>query len=109
MQALSSAFTPFMNTLFGLPGEATTALVIGFLRKDLAVGTLIPLQLTAFQLVIAVTMLTIYFPCVATFAVLLRELGLKDLFKSTLIMIATAGSMGFLLRLILLGIPKHLI
>jgi ferrous iron transport protein B len=94
-----------MNTLFGLPGEATTALVVGFLRKDLAVGTLIPLQLSAFQLVIAVTMLTIYFPCVATFAVLLRELGVKDLIKSTMIMIATAGSVGFILRLILLGLP----
>lgn len=105
LQAISTVLSPFMNTLFGLPGEATTALIVGFLRKDLAVGTLIPLQLTAFQLVIAVTMLTIYFPCVATFAVLLRELGLKDLFKSTMIMIATAGSVGILLRILLLGLP----
>lgn len=105
MQVISQTLTPFMNTLFGLPGEATTALVVGFLRKDLAVGTLIPLQLSAFQLVIAVTMLTIYFPCVATFAVLLRELGVKDLIKSTIIMIATAGSVGFILRLVLLGLP----
>jgi ferrous iron transport protein B len=105
MQFISSLFSPFMNTLFGLPGEATTSLVIGFLRKDLAVGTLIPLQLSAFQLVIAVTMLTIYFPCVATFAVLLRELGLKDLIKSTMIMIATAIGVGILLRVILLGLP----
>lgn len=105
LQAISSVLTPFMNTLFGLPGEATTSLVIGFLRKDLAVGTLIPLQLTAFQLVIAVTMLTVYFPCVATFAVLFRELGLKDLLKSTMIMIATAGGIGLVLRLLLLGLP----
>lgn len=105
LQAISTFLSPFMNTLFGLPGEATTALIVGFLRKDLAVGTLIPLQLTAFQLVIAVTMLTIYFPCVATFAVLFRELGLKDLFKSTMIMIATAGSVGVLLRILLLGLP----
>ncbi len=105
MQVISSALSPFMNTLFGLPGEATASLVIGFLRKDLAIGTLIPLQLTAFQLIIAVTMLTIYFPCVATFAVLFRELGLKDLFKSTLIMIATAGTVGIILRLMLLGLP----
>ncbi|HMA82928.1 MAG TPA: ferrous iron transporter B [Candidatus Thermoplasmatota archaeon] len=105
MQVISQVLTPFMNTLFGLPGEATTSLLVGFLRKDLAVGTLIPLQLSAFQLVIAVTMLTIYFPCVATFAVLLRELGLKDLFKSTILMVATAGSVGFILRLILLGFP----
>jgi ferrous iron transport protein B len=109
MQVISSALSPFMNTLFGLPGEATTSLVIGFLRKDLAIGTLIPLQLSVFQLIIAVTMLTIYFPCVATFAVLFRELGLKDLFKSTIIMIATAGIVGIILRLILLGLPKSLL
>ena len=105
MQLISQSLTPFMNTFFGLPGEATTSLVIGFLRKDLAVGTLIPLQLSAFQLVIAVTMLTIYFPCMATFAVLLRELGIKDLIKSTMLMIATAGSVGIILRLVLLGFP----
>ncbi len=106
MQAISDVLSPFMNTLFGLPGEATTSLVVGFLRKDLAVGTLIPLQLSAFQLVIAVTMLTIYFPCVATFAVLFRELGLKDLIKSTFLMVTTAAAVGFILRLVLLGPPS---
>jgi preprotein translocase subunit Sss1 len=37
--------------------------------------------------------------------VLLKELGVKDLIKSSLIMIATAGIVGFILRLILLGPP----
>jgi ferrous iron transport protein B len=50
-------------------------------------------------------MLTIYFPCVATFSVLLKELGIKDLIKSSIIMITTAGIVGFALRLILLGPP----
>jgi ferrous iron transport protein B len=105
LQALSTLLSPVMNTLFGLPGAASTALVAGFLRKDIAVGMLIPLGMSPYQLVIAVTMLTIYFPCVATFSVLLKELGVKDLIKSSLIMIATAGIVGFILRLILLGPP----
>ena len=105
LQWIGNLFMPLMNTLFGLPGEASTALILGFLRKDLAVGMLLPLNMNPLQLVIAVTMLTIYFPCVATFAVLLKELGFKDMIKSTLIMITTAILIGFILRIIFFGIP----
>jgi len=54
--------------------------------------------------VIAATVLTIYFPCVATFAVLVRELGIRDMAKSVLIMIAVALIVGGIMRLILLGL-----
>ena len=92
-----------MTILFGLPGEASISLITGFLRKDLAVGMLLSFNMNPMQLVIAVTMLTIYFPCVATFSVLIKELGIKDMFKSALIMIIIAISVGFLLKSILLG------
>jgi ferrous iron transport protein B len=64
---------------------------------------LISLNMAPLQLVIAVTMLTIYFPCVATFAVLIKELGIKDMLKSAAIMVGVAIIVGFLLRIILLG------
>lgn len=85
---------PFLNRLFGLPDKAISALLMGFLRKDLAMGMLAPLGLTAKQLVIASTVLTIYFPCIATFAVLLRELGIIDMLKSTMIMLITTLTVG---------------
>ena len=47
-------------------------------NKDVAVGMLLPLGLTLKQLIIASVVLTMYFPCVATFAVLIKELGVKD-------------------------------
>ena len=62
------------------------------------------MDMTPFQLVISVTMLTIYFPCVATFAVLIKELGFKDMIKSAALMLAVAAIVGFLLKLILLGV-----
>jgi len=105
LQLIGVVLSPVMEILFGLPGAASTSLVIGFLRKDLAVGMLIPLGMTPLQLVIAVTMLTIYFPCVATFSVLLRELGIKDMLRSTLIMISVAVTVGFLLRILFFGLP----
>ncbi|NMC10270.1 MAG: ferrous iron transporter B [Methanothrix sp.] len=83
-------FAPFMEGWLNIPGEAVAALLVGFLRKDLAVGMLLPLGLTAQQMVVATLVLSLYFPCVATFALLIRELGMKDTAKSTAIMLATA-------------------
>jgi ferrous iron transport protein B len=104
---LATAFKPIMVGLFGLPGETSVVLLTGFLRKDLAVGTLLSFPVgtfSAMQLVIVATMLTIFFPCAATFAVLLKELGIKDMIKAGIIMIGTATIVGFLLRIILLGV-----
>jgi ferrous iron transport protein B len=42
-----------------------------------------------------------FFPCVATFVVLFKELGLLDTVKSISIMILTALAVGGLLNLIL--------
>jgi len=94
-------FAPVLTGLWGLPKEAISALIVGFLRKDVAVGMLGPLNLTTKQLVIGSTILAIYFPCIATFVVLTRELGIKDMLKSALIMIIVAVSVGAILNLIL--------
>lgn len=92
---------PVTSRLLGLPGEATGAMLIGFLRKDVAVGMLIPLGLTTKQLIIATVVLAMYFPCAATFAVLVKELGLADMLKSAAIMIISSLAVGGLLNLIL--------
>ncbi len=101
---LGNAMEPVMEGVFGLPGGSSIALVTGFLRKDLAVGMLLPLNMSPLQLVIAVTMLTVYFPCVASFAVLVKELGIKDMIKSATIMIVTAILVGVIMRIVLLGV-----
>lgn len=100
---LARPLAPFMQGWFGLPGAAVPALLAGFLRKDLAVGMLVPLALTPAQLTIAVTVLTLYFPCVATFAVLLKELGVKDMLKAVAVMILTSLLVGGILRMVLIG------
>jgi ferrous iron transport protein B len=100
-EAVSRVFAPAMTWLLGLPGESISALVIGFLRKDVALALLAPLSLAAGQFVVASVVLAMFFPCVATFAVLLRELGLKDTAKSTGIMLVTALSTGALLNAVL--------
>lgn len=93
--------TPVVTGILGLPNEAVGALIIGFLRKDVAVGMLSPLDLTLKQLVVASVVLTMYFPCVATFAVMIKELGIIDMIKSAVIMIVSTLLVGGILNLLL--------
>ncbi|MFH1201502.1 MAG: ferrous iron transporter B [Candidatus Omnitrophota bacterium] len=99
---ITGIFAPVIQGLFSLPKGAIVALAIGFLRKDVAVGLLVPLGLTARQLFIAVTLLAVSFPCIATFAVLWKELGFKALVKATLIMIVVSIIVGTTLNFIIL-------
>ena len=99
---VTGIFAPVIHGLFGLPKDAIVALAIGFLRKDVAVGMLAPLGLSAKQLFIAVTLLAMSFPCIAAFIVLWKELGVKDLIKSTLIMIAISVIVGTMLNFVIL-------
>jgi ferrous iron transport protein B len=94
MKFISFLAAPITTRVWGLPREVIPAMIIGFLRKDVAVGMLEPLHLSVKQLVTASTVLAVYFPCVATFFVLLKELGLKDMAKVTLIMVAVAITIG---------------
>jgi ferrous iron transport protein B len=100
-EAIASFTAPVVTNLLGLPEEAVTAIVVGFLRKDVALGMLAPLALSAKQLVVGSVVLAMFFPCIATFVVLLRELGVVDMLKSTGIMIAAALITGGILNLIL--------
>ncbi len=93
--------SPLVKGILGLPEKAVGALIIGFLRKDVAVGMLAPLGMSLKQLVIASVVLAMYFPCIATFTVMTKELGVKDMLKSTLIMIISSFTVGGLLNLIL--------
>jgi len=99
--AIADITAPVLTGLWGLPKETITALVVGFLRKDVAMGMLAPLALTAKQLVISSTVLAMFFPCVATFVILARELGARDVLKAVGIMIAAALIMGSLQNLVL--------
>ena len=92
---------PAVTGVLGLPRDAVGALLIGFLRKDVAVGMLIPLGLSLKQLIIASVVLSMYFPCIATFSTLLKELGVVDMLKSAGIMVASSLAVGGILNLVL--------
>lgn len=100
---IGQLFAPLMEGWLAVPKEAVAALLVGFFRKDLAVGMLLPLGLNAQQMVVATTVLSLYFPCVATFAVLIKELGMRDTLKSTAFMVAVSLLVGGAMRWALIG------
>jgi ferrous iron transport protein B len=108
LNSITGPLAPFTTGLLGLPALAIIPLIYGFIRKEGALVLLVsiagtsnllafmsPLQIFVFALVVA-----IYVPCIATVAVLARELGWKD---------AIAISAGtFLLAVLVGGLFFHL-
>jgi ferrous iron transport protein B len=88
--------------ILGLPADTTSLLILGFLRKDVAIALLEPFNLSAQMLVVACVFMTMYLPCIATFFVMLRESGWKDTLRVVALTLTLALVTGFILRLILL-------
>ena len=101
LTALIDWTAPIITGLLGLPKEAVIGLGIGFLRKDVALGMLAPLGLSAKQTVVGSVVLAMFFPCIATFVVLFKELGVPDTLKSIALMILSALLAGGMLNIVL--------
>jgi len=87
-----------ITRLWGMPPESVVPLLVGILRKDVALGMLAPLELNTKQLIIGSVLLAMFFHCIATFAVLFRELGLKDGLKSVGVMLLSVFLAGAVLN-----------
>ena len=63
----------------GLPQEAAVAFLFGFFRRDYGAAGLYDMRsiLSPAQLVVAITTMTLFIPCVAQLAVTIKERGLK--------------------------------
>ena len=100
-EALARFAAPLVSRLWGLPRESIVPLLVGILRKDLALGLFVPLHLSTKQLVIGSVLLAMFFPCLATCVVLFRELGLWGGLKSLGVMLLAVIVTGAALNLIL--------
>jgi len=102
MDKITVFFGPTLTKVFGLPQEAVIALVVGFLRKDFAVGMLAPIDMTPMQLAVSATLLTTYAPCLATLTILYRELGLWDFIKYLFLMFVVTAFTGLAMKAVFL-------
>ncbi len=83
--AFTNFIAPFSTMVLGLPAYATTALMFGILRKEMALGALVVLAgtpalntvMTQVQLYTWAIISVLFVPCISTIAVLYRQMGLK--------------------------------
>jgi len=105
IQFIGDLLAPIFVNWFGVPAETAGPLVAAFLRKDLAVAQLSVIEMTEYQMITAVVLVSIYFPCVATFAMMLKE-GWKELIGALAALVVVVFTYGGLIHLIgiLLGV-----
>jgi ferrous iron transport protein B len=105
LEWLVEMFDPVMR-LLGLPGEASTAFILGFFRRDFGAAGLYDLQteglLDPVQLTVAAVTLTLFVPCVAQFLVMQRERGWRTALLIFFIVTGLAFSVGWSLNQFLL-------
>jgi len=80
---LERGLAPLIQGWLSLPVETTKVFILGFLRRDygaaglFALATANPPRLSVNQTVVALTVITLFVPCVANFLVIIKEQGIK--------------------------------
>jgi ferrous iron transport protein B len=69
---------PVTTIWLKLPKEASTAFVMGVVRRDFGAAGLFSLSLTSMQITVALITITLFVPCIASFMVMLNERGWKE-------------------------------
>lgn len=95
--------------LIGLPPAAAQAFLLGFFRRDYGAAGLYDLaaagQLTDLQLVVAAVALTLFVPCIAQFAVMVKERGLiTTVMMVAVIILITFAAAAFMYQLLRLSL-----
>jgi ferrous iron transport protein B len=99
---------PLVTGLLGLPPKAAEVFVMGFLRRDYGAAGLFLMArngaLTHVQAVVALTVMTLFVPCVANFLMIVKERGLKIglviLSVVTVIAVGTGAVLNTILRVL---------
>jgi ferrous iron transport protein B len=78
---IAKAARPLVTGLLGLPAGSAEVFVMGFLRRDYGAAGMFQMArsgaLTGTQALVALTVMTLFVPCVANFLMIVRERGMK--------------------------------
>jgi len=81
LPALIEFLRPVVTGWLGLPSEAATALIMGFLRRDFAATGFFVMQsqghLSDLQALVSITTITLFIPCIASVFMMVKERGLR--------------------------------
>ncbi len=70
---------PLTVSWLGLPSEAATAFVMGFVRRDFGAAGFFTMDLAPPQLLVAMVTITLFVPCIASVMVIMKERGSRYL------------------------------
>ncbi|MBN2822106.1 MAG: ferrous iron transport protein B [Coriobacteriia bacterium] len=76
---IQDALVPLTVSWLHLPKEAATAFVMGFVRRDFGAAGFFTMGLTPSQLLVGMTTITLFVPCIASIMVILKERGVRYL------------------------------
>ncbi|MDR3686442.1 MAG: ferrous iron transport protein B [Coriobacteriia bacterium] len=73
--AIERLAQPLVQGWLGLPPQASTAFVMGMIRRDFGAAGFFTMKLSNAQMLVAMVTITLFVPCVASTMVVLRERG----------------------------------
>ena len=112
LQSVESWISPVTVIWLGLPAATGVVLIFGVLRKELTLIMLATLMgttnfalvLTPTQMIVFAFVVMVYIPCLATLAVLAKEVGYKRTATICLVEVLLALVLGGILRVILTAV-----
>jgi ferrous iron transport protein B len=77
LDGFSKMVEPIVSGWLGLPSEASLALILGVIRREMSVAPLLAMNLTALQMFTGAIVSLLYLPCLSVIGVLTKEFDLK--------------------------------
>jgi len=78
LTTISQALSPLVVGVLHLPREAAAAFLMGLIRRDFGAAGLTDMALRPSQTVVALVVITLFVPCIATVVVLFKERGWRE-------------------------------
>ncbi len=102
---ITRGLEPLVVGMLGLPRDLAKVFIMGFLRRDYGAAGLFMLadqgRLTGVQSVVALTVMTLFMPCVANFLMIVKERGAKVAFTLLAVITPIAVFTGAALNVVL--------
>jgi ferrous iron transport protein B len=78
LSVLQQFLVPLVTHWLQLPPEASTAFIMGVVRRDFGAAGLYHMSLTPMQITVALVVITLFVPCIASLMVMMKERGWKE-------------------------------
>ncbi|MBI4547903.1 MAG: ferrous iron transport protein B [Ignavibacteriae bacterium] len=78
LQFLQQLLVPLTTHWLQLPPQAATAFIMGVVRRDFGAAGLYHMTLSPMQIAVALIVITLFVPCIASLTVMMKERGWKE-------------------------------